>query len=125
VVHHDRKAGAEDVFDSINGTLGLNGATDTMLLLKRREGGATMSIRGRDVEDVELALQFSKATCRWTIIPAEVRDVEREHQRRFLAERKSVRTIARETGIPKSTISWIKQQTGVQDMEDDEPGLDT
>jgi RecA-family ATPase len=30
VVHHDRKTGADDVFDTVSGTLGLTGAADTI-----------------------------------------------------------------------------------------------
>jgi RecA-family ATPase len=33
VVHHDRKSEADDVFDTVSGTLGLTGAADTILIL--------------------------------------------------------------------------------------------
>jgi RecA-family ATPase len=65
VVHHDRKAAADDPFDTISGTLGVTGAVDTIALLKREAGGVTFYIRGRDIEEAEKALQFNKATCRW------------------------------------------------------------
>jgi AAA domain len=68
VVHHDRKSEAEDVFDTVSGTLGLTGAADTIAILKRQNGAITLHIRGRDVEESEKALRFDKATCRWTIL---------------------------------------------------------
>jgi len=36
VNHHDRKMDAEDIFDTISGTLGLTGAVDTILVLSRK-----------------------------------------------------------------------------------------
>ena len=64
IVHHDRKVEADDVFDTVSGTLGLTGAADTILIMKRQAGSVTLYVRGRDIEESETALQFSKQTCR-------------------------------------------------------------
>jgi hypothetical protein len=80
VVHHDRKSGADDVFDTVSGSLGLTGAADTIAILKRQAGTMTFHIRGRDVEESEKALQFSGATCRWTIL-GEASEVRRSDER--------------------------------------------
>ncbi len=40
----------------------------------------TLIGRGRDTEDQDLALQFSKETCRWTIL-GQAADVQRSEQR--------------------------------------------
>lgn len=66
VVHHQRKTGADDPFDTISGAVGLAGAADTILMLKRTERGAVLSVRGRDVEDSETLLTFDKERCRWS-----------------------------------------------------------
>jgi hypothetical protein len=68
--HHVRKMDADDPFDTVSGTLGLTGAADTIIVLKRHAGAVTLHARGRDIEEVETALQFDKATCRWTILGA-------------------------------------------------------
>ena len=60
IVHHDRKAGADDVFDTISGTQGLTGAADTIAIMKRDGRGVTLYVRGRDVEESETAIQFQK-----------------------------------------------------------------
>ena len=76
VAHHDRKMAADDVFDTVSGTLGLTGGVDTIAILKRSNQGVTLHIQGRDlVEDVEKAVRFDRETCRWTILgeAAEVR----------------------------------------------------
>jgi hypothetical protein len=68
VLHHDRKSDADDAFDTVSGTLGLTGAADTILIIKRRSNGVVLYARGRDIEDSETAMQFDKASCRWTIL---------------------------------------------------------
>jgi len=68
VLHHDRKADADDAFVTVSGTLGLTGAADTILILKRGRNGVVLHARGRDIEESETAMQFDKETCRWTIL---------------------------------------------------------
>ena len=70
IVHHDRKMDADDPFDTVSGTLGLTGAADTILIVKRKAGAVTLYARGRDIEEKETALQFETRTCRWTILGA-------------------------------------------------------
>jgi AAA domain len=66
--HHDRKMDADDVFDTVSGTLGLTAGVDTLGLLKRTAQGVTLHIQGRDLlEDVEKAVCFDRETCRWVI----------------------------------------------------------
>jgi hypothetical protein len=82
VLHHDRKAEADDPFDTVSGTLGLTGAADTIVILKRQpNGGVVLHSRGRDIEESDIALQFEKATCRWTIL-GEASAVHRSAERR-------------------------------------------
>jgi hypothetical protein len=80
VVHHDRKAAADDAFDTVSGTLGLTGAADTIVVLKKSAGAVTLHVRGRDVEESQKALQFNKATWRWTIL-GEAADIRRSDER--------------------------------------------
>jgi biotin operon repressor len=72
VVHHTRKMAADDPFDEVSGTRGLTGAADGVLVLKRSSDGQQVVIygRGRDLEEVETALQFDKETGRWNILGA-------------------------------------------------------
>jgi hypothetical protein len=66
VVHHLRKAEAEDPFDTVSGTLGLTGAVDTIMLLKREGAGIILAAKGRDVEEIVKAVEFDRETCTWT-----------------------------------------------------------
>jgi hypothetical protein len=80
VVHHTRKGASEDPVEEISGTLGLGGGVDAFLILKRSSSGGTLIGRGRDTEDVDLAVQFSRETCRWTIL-GEAAEIQRSEQR--------------------------------------------
>jgi RecA-family ATPase len=68
VVHHLRKAEADDPFDTVSGTLGLTGAVDTIMLLWRDGNGVVLAAKGRDVEEITKAVSFDRETCAWSII---------------------------------------------------------
>jgi RecA-family ATPase len=68
VVHHLRKAEADDPFDTISGTLGLTGAVDSMLVLKRESGDSyTLHGKGRDLLEIEKAMAFDRDSCLWRV----------------------------------------------------------
>jgi hypothetical protein len=64
VLHHDRKAAADDFVDSVSGTHGLAGAADTIIVLARRRqaADAVLKITGRDVAEEEFALTILNGT---------------------------------------------------------------
>jgi hypothetical protein len=68
IVHHTRKAEAEDLLDKVSGTFGLVGAADTIVIIDSQSGGTVFDVRGRDIEADTFAAEFSKETCRWTIL---------------------------------------------------------
>lgn len=70
LIHHLRKAGAEDDFDTISGTLGLTGKADSNLILKRIRGEADAILKGtgRNLLDVEVILNFDPSTAIWNIV---------------------------------------------------------
>ena len=69
VSHHDRKMDADDIYDTVSGTLGLTGAVDTILILTKKRDVRTLHVRGRDVEeDAALEMKFSKEDCRWSVM---------------------------------------------------------
>ena len=81
IVHHLRKSAAEiDPFEKVSGTLGLSGAADTVLVLDRDGNGATLYGRGRDIEEIETAVEFDRRTCRWRIL-GEAAEVHRSDER--------------------------------------------
>ena len=74
VVHHTRKQGAEDCFDTISGTNGLLGAADGAFVLqkeKRTDNNAVLDVAGRDQQDQRIHLQFDRDQCIWQFIKTE------------------------------------------------------
>jgi hypothetical protein len=72
MIYHTRKSAADDPLDEIMGSTGIAGAADAVLVLKRGRGEAdgTLSIAGRDVEELELALKFHKQVGIWELLGA-------------------------------------------------------
>ena len=111
VAHHDRKMAADDVFDTVSGTLGLTGGVDTIAILKRSGQGVTLHIQGRDlVDDVEKAVRFDRETCRWTIL-GEAAEVHRSGERARVLEtlkagELSVGEIMADAGIHSREAAW-------------------
>ncbi len=83
VNHHDRKMAADDVFDTVSGTLGLTGAADTIIVIKRQAGMMKIHVQGRDIESGEFAAEFDSKTCRWRII-GQAEEVFRSEQRQAI-----------------------------------------
>jgi hypothetical protein len=94
VIHHLRKADADDAFDTVSGTLGLTGAPDNILILKRDStGNFVLHGKGRDLVELEKAMMFDRDACLWRIEgdAAEVR---------VSAERTTVLNAINEAGAP-------------------------
>jgi hypothetical protein len=70
LVHHVRKAGADDFLEAVSGTNGLAGAADATLVLRRPRGEADgmLSVTGRDVDESEHALRFTAENGAWTLL---------------------------------------------------------
>ena len=87
VVHHTRKMEAEDPFDAVSGTRGLTGAADTVMVLKRDIGTAktVLYVRGRDVEEVETALEFKRDIGPWIILGA-AHEVGKTNERQVILD---------------------------------------
>lgn len=91
LVHHLRKMHGDDPFDMISGTTGLTGAVDAALVLHRGSNGPTLYGRGREIEEVEVAVEFSGGA--WKILgdPSAVRRSD---------ERKAIIKVLADTSKP-------------------------
>jgi RecA-family ATPase len=67
LLHHLRKEDASDPLDAISGTAGITGSADTILVLKRepKDPLGRLYVRGRDVPEDEIAMQFDEQTGKW------------------------------------------------------------
>jgi len=60
VVHHSRKAAADDPFDLISGTTGLSGSYDNLAAISDTDGERFLHLTGRDIEAVDILLLMDK-----------------------------------------------------------------
>jgi hypothetical protein len=69
IVTHQRKLGADDPIDTLQGTLGVSGAADTFYALTRQKLGAdaVLYYRGREIESAELPLRWDGAAGVWVV----------------------------------------------------------
>lgn len=71
LVHHVRKMPDSDPFNMVSGSVGIIGAVDSMYVLekdKRTENKATLHVTGRDIEDMQLLLEFDRAMTVWRFV---------------------------------------------------------
>ena len=70
LVHHLRKQGdAHNIFNRLNGTKGINGAVDTMVILDKENeysNRATLYVKGRDIQPLEVSMEFND--CKWELV---------------------------------------------------------
>lgn len=85
LIHHTRKMESDDPFDTISGTQGLGGVADTNVVLKKQATATVLYVRGRDVEETEIAVSFDTASCRWKVLGSAA-DVMRSDERSKIIE---------------------------------------
>jgi len=67
LIHHTRKEESEDIFDKVLGSTGITAAADTLIVLEKNKNVVNLHVRGRDVEEAELALEFDSKTLSWIL----------------------------------------------------------
>lgn len=105
---HTRKGSAgfeQDPVDDVLGSTGLTASADQVLALYTEQGkkGATLKGRGRDLDDIDLALQFDPLTCAWQSLgeTSEAKNTELENE---------IIAVLEEFG--KTTIATIAKTVG-------------
>jgi hypothetical protein len=113
IVHHLRKAAADDAFDTVSGTLGLTGAPDSILVLRYDTAGVVLHGKGRDLIELEKAIAFNKDACTWTI-KGDAAEVRRSTERGVIlaalqraGEALGPRQIAETTGMKAANVRFL------------------
>lgn len=73
VVHHNRKAIADDPMEMVSGTFGVTAGVDSVIVIQKVTKGeiydeSKFSFFGRDIDEKELAMQFNKRTYQWSLL---------------------------------------------------------
>ncbi|NMH98988.1 AAA family ATPase [Pseudonocardia sp. K10HN5] len=76
LVHHVRKAAAEDFLATVSGTNGLAGAADAVLVLERARAQAdgVLHVTGRDVDETDYPLAFDPEAGAWRVLDGRAED---------------------------------------------------
>ena len=118
LVHHVRKAGAEDFLEAVSGTNGLAGAADATLVLRRPRGEADgmLSVTGRDVDESEYALRFTAENGSWTLLDGPPGDYAMSGNRAAIVRHvrehpgSTPKAIAEALGISRDTVKKTCQR---------------
>ncbi|MDF1735108.1 MAG: AAA family ATPase [Minwuia sp.] len=111
VIHHLRKMQGDEPFDMISGTTGLTGAVDAAFVLQRGKQGVTLYGRGREIEEMEQAVEFVAG--RWKVL-GNAADVRRSEERRAIL---SIMESADEPLGPKKIADTLgKPQNNVKQL---------
>jgi AAA domain len=65
---HQRKLGADDLVDTVSGTLGMGGAADAVLILGSDQFGKFLYGRGRDLEEFNVSIKQEEQRLRWRVL---------------------------------------------------------
>lgn len=105
LVHHLRKASADDPFDMVSGSTGLTGAADATIVLNKsvEHGGCILYGRGRDLPEFEHGVAFDEVRYRWTIVG--------DPDTAFLSDTRSLIIAALDAG--KQTPAAIAEHAGL------------
>jgi hypothetical protein len=78
LVHHVRKAAAEDFLATVSGTNGLAGAADAVLVLERARAQAdgVLHVTGRDVDETDYPLAFDSDAGAWQLLDGRAEDYQ-------------------------------------------------
>ena len=119
VLHHQRKLGADDLIDTLSGTLGLGGAVDSVLILgkehkdrkKRDQDKKFFWGRGRDLEEFSVTVEQNDKG-RWEILGPRMQaqpTVEREDIIAVLAKSDAPMTIKEIADACHNDYNNVKQ----------------
>ncbi len=124
LIHHQRKSEAEDIFDTMSGSLGLTGGTDGNLVMESSKGNTILHITGRDVEEIELAIELDGRMLTWRLLgERSVVKATNDQQRIYNAIRESPealspKEIADITGLKvghiKKTLAKFMEDRSIQ-----------
>lgn len=86
LIHHSKKSKSRDVFNEIQGSIGINGTVDTMIVLTKNKDNpfdVVFSATGRDIENIEKVIRFNKKKCQWEVI-AEYESLEDKQYQEYI-----------------------------------------
>lgn len=113
LIHHLRKAQADDPFDTLSGSLGLTGGVDGTLVMENSKGNTILHVTGRDVEEAEYAIELDRQMLAWRLL-GERSEVKTTSEQQLVyntikeaSEALSPKEIADISGVKTGTVKKI------------------
>jgi len=126
IIHHLRKSDAEDIFDTMSGSTGLTGATDSNIIFQKGSdsSSATLHVQGRDIESAEYALKLDSGNMTWKFL-GDAKDIKSTDNKQKLYDAikeadkpMSPKELAKTTGIDdgyvRKTLSKLKDEGNIK-----------
>ena len=121
LVHHLRKAPDSDPFNMVSGTTGIIGAVDSVYVLekqKRIENAAILHVTGRDIEDMQIKLEFDREPPIWRFTGYGSKTAGKDEPIitalcAFMADREEYIGIATELHAALSDSKAISEESGI------------
>lgn len=116
LVHHLRKMPDSDPFNMVSGSTGIIGAVDSLYVLEkdsRTDNKAKLYVTGRDIEDMQILLEFDRAAAVWRFVSFLNAAEKREDKLTaaliaFLADRKTF------SGTATELLNGLKEYGGIE-----------
>lgn len=119
VVHHTKKGASDDFLESVSGSMGITGAADTVMVLRRdrNDDEGVLHITGRDVGEQAIALAFDRGTWKYKGEANTVRATETQNEilEMMKSENKPLRqreiaelTGRKNGGLTKTLVRMVK-----------------
>jgi hypothetical protein len=96
ITHTRKLKDADDIFNEILGSVGVMGSCDGSIILSRKRGedGARLLSTGRDLRELDLALQWSESSFRWDCL-GDSAEVEKVFEKKAFAQSAIVQAVQR------------------------------
>jgi hypothetical protein len=109
--HHKKSAfSVDDVIDEVLGSTGKTGVADVILGLFRERGktSAVLKVTGRDIEDLELVIEWHRTTCAWQLL-GDARNTPRTNVERLIMA--AIKELGGEA-TTKEIATYLEKDTG-------------
>lgn len=82
-LHHTTKGEADNIFNLIQGSIGLTAGFDTLFVINKEKGKQYLYTTGRDIESNRFSVEFNEESFKWRILDDVTNNVSPERQEIF------------------------------------------
>ncbi|BBO72770.1 replicative DNA helicase [Desulfosarcina widdelii] len=112
LIHHTTKTRYADPFDSLSGSIGVQGTVDDLIVIERDRTGFKLSTRGRSLDDKEIIIERHEPTFTWHYKGEACEVVDTDNQQAILDALRddggsmSPKELMKATGLKRRTLMY-------------------